>query len=132
MGPRDGDIDLEPGEFLIVPHGVEHRPEALSEECSVMPLEPKTTLNIGNVVNERTVREMSRLEGWPWAYLKLCNPSPSHPPSPRLRRGALPLPPGEVFRAFFPSPVGRRRGLSRSNGRMRAYGPGRVDLGRAA
>lgn len=63
MGLKGGDIDLEPGEFLIVPHGVEHRPEALTDECCVLLLEPSTTLNTGNVVNARTVRELDRLEG---------------------------------------------------------------------
>ncbi|HVJ54526.1 MAG TPA: cupin domain-containing protein [Aliidongia sp.] len=61
MGLRTGDVDLDPGEFIIVPHGVEHRPEALTEECHVLMLEPKTTLNTGNLVNERTVRELGRL-----------------------------------------------------------------------
>ena len=43
---------LEPGEFIIVPHGVEHRPVA-EEPCEVVLLEPGTTLNTGNVDNER-------------------------------------------------------------------------------
>ena len=51
---------LEPGEFVIVPHGVEHCPAA-AEECWVLLLEPKTTLNTGNVVSERTVREPEHL-----------------------------------------------------------------------
>lgn len=54
------DIVLDPGELVIVPHGVEHCPKA-EEECWVLLLEPKTTLNTGNVVNERTVRELERL-----------------------------------------------------------------------
>jgi mannose-6-phosphate isomerase-like protein (cupin superfamily) len=61
MGLRTGDIDLEPGEFIVVPHGTEHRPEALTGECCVLLLEPKTTLNTGNVVNERTVADLDRL-----------------------------------------------------------------------
>ena len=61
MGFRDRSVDLDPGEFIIVPHGVEHRPEALSEECHVVLLEPASTLNTGNVVNERTVREPERI-----------------------------------------------------------------------
>jgi mannose-6-phosphate isomerase-like protein (cupin superfamily) len=61
MKLRDGDIDLEPGEFLIVPHGVEHCPEALTEECSVLLLEPATTLNTGTEINERTVSRPERL-----------------------------------------------------------------------
>lgn len=63
MGFRDGDIDMGPGEFIVVPRGVEHRPEALTDECHVLLVEPKTTLNTGNVVSERTVRELDRLDG---------------------------------------------------------------------
>ena len=51
---RDRDVWLEPGEFIIVPRGVEHMPVA-PEEVHVMLIEPKTTLNTGNVQNERTV-----------------------------------------------------------------------------
>lgn len=51
---------LEPGEFIIVPHGTEHRPVA-EEPCEVVLLEPKSTLNTGNVVDERTVRRLKRL-----------------------------------------------------------------------
>lgn len=54
---RDGDVCLEPGELLIVPHGVEHLPVAKGE-VQVLVFEPKSTLNTGNVVNERTVREI--------------------------------------------------------------------------
>ena len=53
MRLRDGDIDLEEGEFIIIPHGVEHMPVA-DEEAHVVLLEPKSTLNTGNVRNERT------------------------------------------------------------------------------
>ncbi len=51
---RDGDIRLSPGEFFIVPKGVEHMPVA-DDEVHALLLEPKTTLNTGNVKNERTV-----------------------------------------------------------------------------
>ncbi len=61
MGLRDGDVDLEEGEFIIVPHGTEHKPEALSDECHVLMLEPKTTLNTGTEVTERTVADPERL-----------------------------------------------------------------------
>jgi mannose-6-phosphate isomerase-like protein (cupin superfamily) len=61
MRLRDGDVDLDPGEFLVVPHGVEHCPVALTNECSVLLLEPNTTLNTGVEVNERTVRTLQRL-----------------------------------------------------------------------
>jgi mannose-6-phosphate isomerase-like protein (cupin superfamily) len=62
MGFRDKNVDLEPGEFIIVPRGVEHRPEALTDECHVVLLEQNTTLNTGNVENERTVRRLARLD----------------------------------------------------------------------
>ncbi len=61
MGLRDGDIDVGEGEYLIVPRGTEHRPEALDGECHVLLLEPKTTLNTGNIVNDRTVAVPRRL-----------------------------------------------------------------------
>jgi len=61
MQLRDGDRDVGPGEFIIVPRGVEHCPRALTDEVHVMLLEPKTTLNTGNVVSERTVARLDRL-----------------------------------------------------------------------
>lgn len=61
MGLRDGAVDLVAGEFIVVPRGVEHCPEALTDECHVLLLEPSTTLNTGNVENERTVRTLDRL-----------------------------------------------------------------------
>ena len=57
---RDRDAWINPGEFIIVPKGVEHMPVA-DEECHVVLLEPKSTLNTGNVVNERTVPELERI-----------------------------------------------------------------------
>jgi mannose-6-phosphate isomerase-like protein (cupin superfamily) len=57
---RDRETWIEEGEFLIVPHGVEHQPVA-ERECEVVLLEPRTTLNTGNVRNERTVAEPERL-----------------------------------------------------------------------
>lgn len=62
MGLRDGNVDLDPGEFIIVPRGVEHRPEALDEECHVLLLEPKTTLNTGNVESDRTRHTLDRID----------------------------------------------------------------------
>ena len=61
MNFRDHAVELQPGEFIIVPHGVEHLPEALTEECHVLLLEPNTTLNTGNIENERTVRVLERI-----------------------------------------------------------------------
>jgi mannose-6-phosphate isomerase-like protein (cupin superfamily) len=57
---RDGDVDLEEGEFFVIPRGVEHMPVA-DEECHVLLLEPMTTVNTGNVENERTVRDIERI-----------------------------------------------------------------------
>ncbi len=50
---RDRDVHLGEGEFFIVPRGVEHRPVA-AEEAHVLLFEPASTLNTGNVRNERT------------------------------------------------------------------------------
>ena len=63
MGLRSGDIDLRAGEFIIVPHGVEHCPESLGGPCHVMLLEPKTTLNTGNVRSGRTIAQPGWLVG---------------------------------------------------------------------
>ena len=52
---RDGDLCLEEGEFVVIPHGVEHQPVA-EAEVWVMLLEPKTTINTGTEPSERTAR----------------------------------------------------------------------------
>lgn len=57
---RNRHIWLEEGEFLVVPRGVEHRPVA-EEEAHVLLFEPSTTLNTGNVRNERTVDRLERV-----------------------------------------------------------------------
>ena len=57
---RDGEVVLEPGEFAVIPHMVEHLPIA-DEEVQVLLLEPKTTLNTGTVSNDRTLRELGRV-----------------------------------------------------------------------
>ena len=57
---RDRAVLVAAGEFLIVPRGVEHRPVA-DEEVEVMLFEPASTLNTGNVHNERTVERLERL-----------------------------------------------------------------------
>src|SRR5215467_14056338 len=57
---RDRVVELGPGEFMIVPRGVEHRPVA-DDEVEVLLFEPASTLNTGNVQNERTLRELARL-----------------------------------------------------------------------
>jgi len=45
---RDHIVELEPGEFLIVPHGIEHRTVA-DEETEVVLFEPAATRNTGNL-----------------------------------------------------------------------------------
>ena len=57
---KDGDSVLEAGEFLVVPKGVEHKPSA-EQEAHVLLLEPKSTLNTGNIRNERTVPVLEKL-----------------------------------------------------------------------
>jgi len=63
MGLRDPEervIEVNAGEFIIIPKGVEHRPSA-PEETQVVLLEPKTTLNTGNVRDERTREKLERI-----------------------------------------------------------------------
>ena len=57
---RDREVTVGEGEFIIVPRGVEHRPVA-EEEVHVLLFEPASTLNTGNVTNERTVERPARL-----------------------------------------------------------------------
>ena len=60
MRLRDGDVDLTEGEIFIVPRGVEHCPVA-EEECHILMVEPKGTLNTGNAKGERTVERPERI-----------------------------------------------------------------------
>lgn len=60
MELRDRSIELGPGELLVVPRGVEHRPVA-DAEVSVLLFEPAGTLNTGNVRSERTVAHPERI-----------------------------------------------------------------------
>lgn len=57
---RDRAVELSAGDFLIVPRGVDHRPVA-DEEVEVILFEPATTLNTGNVRDERTLDSLDRL-----------------------------------------------------------------------
>lgn len=57
---RDHEELVGPGEFIIVPRGVEHLPVA-EEDTQVLLFEPKSTLNTGNVTNERTLPELEKL-----------------------------------------------------------------------
>ncbi len=60
MELHDQNIELNQGDFLVVPKGVEHRPNA-AEEVWVMLFEPATTLNTGNTENEFTKKELEKL-----------------------------------------------------------------------
>jgi len=57
---HDGEVVLEPGEFAVIPHGVEHLPVA-EEEVHILLLEPKTTINTGSAEGDRTVRDLDRV-----------------------------------------------------------------------
>ncbi len=57
---RDHEAIVREGEFVIVPKGVEHCPAA-DEEAHIVLIEPKSTLNTGNIVNERTVAQPERI-----------------------------------------------------------------------
>ncbi|GAB4373596.1 MAG: cupin domain-containing protein [Acidobacteriota bacterium] len=58
---RDRSVELGENELLVVPRGVEHRPVA-EPEALVMLFEPASTVNTGDVRNERTVRDPRRLD----------------------------------------------------------------------
>lgn len=51
---REKDVILNNGEFIIIPRGTEHMPVA-EEEVQVLLIEAKTTLNTGDVKNDRTI-----------------------------------------------------------------------------
>ncbi|HET6617389.1 MAG TPA: cupin domain-containing protein [Gemmatimonadota bacterium] len=57
---RDGAVVLGPGQMVVVPRGIEHRPVA-EGEVHVLLFEPAGTLNTGNVRNERTVEAPERI-----------------------------------------------------------------------
>ncbi|HTB92156.1 MAG TPA: cupin domain-containing protein [Candidatus Sulfotelmatobacter sp.] len=57
---RDHEAVVREGEFVIVPRGVEHLPVA-DEEVHIVLIEPRTTLNTGNIRNERTVSRLERI-----------------------------------------------------------------------
>jgi mannose-6-phosphate isomerase-like protein (cupin superfamily) len=57
---RDKVVSIKPGEFIIVPRKVEHRPVA-KEEVEILLFEPASTLNTGNVTSERTRKDLERI-----------------------------------------------------------------------
>ena len=58
---RDQAVEVEPGEMILVPRGVEHQPYA-EAETHVLLIEPASTVNTGNVRNERTRDTTTRLD----------------------------------------------------------------------
>jgi len=57
---RDKKIEINENEFIVVPKGIEHKPTA-KEEVSVLLIEPKTTLNTGNIENELTKNLLEKI-----------------------------------------------------------------------
>lgn len=57
---RDKTVEVTAGEFIIVPRGREHRPIA-EDEVHILLFEPASTLNTGNIENERTRRNLDKL-----------------------------------------------------------------------
>ena len=57
---REKDVQILEGECIVIPRGIEHMPVA-EEEVHVMLVESKTTLNTGNVINERTVANLKKI-----------------------------------------------------------------------
>ena len=60
MECRDKTVTINEGEFIIVPRGVEHRPNA-NNEVHVVLFKPGTTLNTGNVKNELTLEQLEKI-----------------------------------------------------------------------
>jgi len=57
---REKTVEVNPGEFIIVPRGIEHRPVA-EEEVEMLLFEPATTLNTGNIENDRTRKVLEKI-----------------------------------------------------------------------
>lgn len=60
MELKEKTLEILPGEFVIIPKGVPHKPYA-ETETSVMLFEPNTTVNTGNVTNERTITDLDTI-----------------------------------------------------------------------
>jgi mannose-6-phosphate isomerase-like protein (cupin superfamily) len=59
-GGQEREVKIGPGEFVVVPKGTEHRPIG-DEEVHIVLFEPRSTLNTGNVINERTVADLQEI-----------------------------------------------------------------------
>jgi len=56
----DKTLEINPGEFAIIPKGTNHKPIAIGE-VKVLIFEPKTTLNTGNTENNFTVKKLDEI-----------------------------------------------------------------------
>ena len=59
---RDGTVELDEGDFIVVPRTVEHRPRSLTEKPTVMLFEPSAILNTGDAVSGFTLEKLKRLQ----------------------------------------------------------------------
>lgn len=59
---RDGTVELEEGDFVVVPRNVEHRPRSLTRQPVVLMVEPSTTVNTGGAQSDLTIDQLKRLE----------------------------------------------------------------------
>jgi len=78
MGLRAGDIDVGEGEFIIVPKGIEHCPEALGGECHVLLLESKsipTTHDLGDFEVRRVLPSRHRRMVGPFIFVDEFGPA---------------------------------------------------------
>ena len=82
---RDRHEWIEEGEFIVIPRGVEHKPVA-EEECWLLLFEPASTLNTGNVVNERTQPIWSACNPPPATIDSWTSPSTPPPGAPTAAR----------------------------------------------
>ncbi|MEO8215642.1 MAG: cupin domain-containing protein [Acidobacteriota bacterium] len=57
---RDHHVELGPGEMLVIPRGLEHRPVA-EEEVELLLFEPRGTVNTGNIESDPTVAQVDRI-----------------------------------------------------------------------
>ena len=60
---EDVDLTVEAGEFIVVPHGVEHCPVALDDICEVVLLEPRSTIHAGSAKDGRGDSTLGRFGG---------------------------------------------------------------------
>ena len=57
---RDGAVTLTPGELIVIPKGVEHKPSA-TQECRMLVMESKSVINTGDIEDDLTVHKPDRI-----------------------------------------------------------------------